>query len=456
METLKNVSENATALCDKDMYENMKTIDTMIENMTTIALMSAESYGFSGKKILDDVKLLSESTIQNYGILDIENFLEENGHSKDTLSKSYMDSIDHSIPYVEYARNALLELRETALEVESCELSRIDLCREMANSKSEQEKYFHSKEFKEKRMKTLSELQKSAEAEEDSAQKRNALKKLEMIRNSDTLNFLFSRFNEFKEKEIESIAYGFLNGKKFEYIWKKYETNAKRLNILPDTIKRFYNMEETFLHESYHPFNNLFLFIVIRFIAYMDAYNKRDVLYANSLIVKCDHLVYHRFDSTEEEEEFKYVMKTILNNFMTDHYIDLFTKENTTYPLHPVRIAKDEKENQIIFERFMETLKHELNSTDIMQYLNNDVSIDNMKKCLDNMYQEKLNMVKELEENFNHKISIHTPYDDLKKVYDEFTITEETTDNEVNTDIQETQVVESEQTEDLYPLPNND
>lgn len=417
METLKTLSPNANGLYDEDMCKSMEAVDAMIENMRTLAILSAESYGFSGDAILNAVKILSESTIQNLTIREIQELLHDHGYSDDVLMKSYMEYPDHTVSYIDYAKNALSELRGVALELESSELDRINLCKEISNSKSEQEKYFHSKEYKEKRMEMLSKLTKDANAEEDSPEKTKALKKLEMIKKSDTLDFLFDRFQRFQEKELENIATGFLNGPKFEYIWKKYANNVKHLNILPDTVKRFYNMEEMFLHESYHPFNNLFLFIVIRFIAYMNPYNKRDVLYANSLIVKCDHLVYHRFDSPEEEEEFKYVIKSVLNNFMTDHYIRLFEKMNTTSPTHPDRIAKDTKERQTKFDYFMTTLKTELCKSDVMEYLGNDSSLDHMKECLDEMYQEKLSMVTELREDFNTVVSINTPFDELREVF---------------------------------------
>ena len=415
METI----EKSLNMYDKDLYEETKEVDAMLENLRTLAILGAESYGFTGDKILNDVKILSEKKIRSFEITDIANFLKDNGHPEETLMHSHVNSTDHTVPYIEYAREALLEIREMALELESSELDRIKMCREVANAKAEQEKKFHSAEYKERRNSVLAKLEKEANSEEDSPEKKRALEKLNMIKNSDTLDFLFQRFNKFSDKEIKNIADGFLDGKKFEYIWKKYCNNVKYLNILPDTIKRFYNMEEMFLHESYYPFNNLFLFIVIRFIAYMNPHNSRDILYANSLIVKCDHLIYHRFDSVDEEESFKNTIKAVLNMFMRDEYIALFEHNNVTSPTHPERIKKDEAERQQMFDHFMNTLKFELEDSDIMEYLNNDVSIENMRTKLDEMYQEKLSMVEKLLHDHNCVMSVNTPYTTLLETYNE-------------------------------------
>lgn len=411
--------EKSLNMYDKDLYEEMKMVDSALSNIRMVSIMGAESYGFTGGKILDDVKILSEDKIRNFEIVDITKFLKDNGHSEDVLVKSHMDSMDHTVPYIEYARNALLELREIALELESSELDRIKLCKEIANAKTEQEKRFRSPEYRQRRSETLAELEKRASEQEYSVEKRRALEKLEMIRNSDTLDFLFHRFDRFSDKEIKNIIDGFLDGKKFEYIWNKYCNNIKHFNILPDVVKRFYNIEEMFLHELYHPFNNLFLFIVIRFIAYMDPHNSRDMLYANALIVKCDHLVYHRFDSQDDEEAFKNTIKTILNMFMQDDYIALFTEKNTSSPTHPQRMLKDDAERKLLFSHFMNTLKFELVDIDVLEYLSNDTSIENMRAKLDDMYHHKLDMVDELLSKYDQHVSVNMPFASLLKLYNE-------------------------------------
>lgn len=411
--------EKSVNIYDEKLYEEMKTADMVLENMKTLAVIGAETYGFSGDKILNDVKILSEEKIQNFEIADICNFLKDNGYPEDVLVKSHMDSADHTIPYIDYARGALLEIRELALEVESSQLDKIKLCKEIANAKSEQEKRLRSPEYKEHRARALAQLEEAVNTAENSTEKRRALEKLNTIKNSDTLDFLFDRFNKFSDKEIKSIVDGFLDEKKFEYIWKKYSNNVKYLNISPGTIKRFYHIEEMFLHESYHPFNNLFLFIVIRFIAYMNPHNNRDMLYANALIVKCDHLVYHRFDSLEDEESFKTTIKTILNMFMSDEYIALFEQKNTSSPTHPMRIAIDEAKRKQTFDLYMNTLKFELDGGDAMEYLSNDTSVENMKSKLDDMYQEKMKMVDELSSNHNCVVSVNTPYTTLLNTYNE-------------------------------------
>ena len=99
--------------------------------------------------------------------------------------------------------------------------------------------------------------------------------------------------------------------------------------------KYFFNLEENFLAKKYHAFNNLFLFCYMRYVAYADPYDKKDKLFVQSITSALANMIYHKFNSTTEEQRFIHTIEKLEDYFM-DKY-DYFMENNTTRPGHPVR-----------------------------------------------------------------------------------------------------------------------
>lgn len=418
--SLNNDMELRNRFSVKESYETLKNMDSMLDNLRLSANTLAETYNLSSNSI-NQVKLIQPQDIDVLNITEISDLLESWGEDRDALTGAHMKSTDHSIGYLDFAKNVLKELREAGMTVETLELERLEVYKTVQDMEREQLDYYHSVGYKEKRELQLKKLREACEQDEDSPEKKEALRKLELLDNAKTLEFMFNRFNRFGEKEIKSIVDGFLDPSKGQYVYKKYANNIPKLGVTSDIMKRFYNIEELFLNDAYHPFNNLFIFVVIRFIAYMNVNDKKDVLYANSLLSKCESLFHHNFESVEGEDKFKYVIKSILNNFMSPEYTKLFKEKNTTYPLHPTRVEQDERERREFHDKCITVLKKELSDSMDSRYY----TCDNEELCarLDEMYKEKIEMVEALNDGKedSDKISVYTPYHQIKNMYDTFT-----------------------------------
>lgn len=155
------------------------------------------------------------------------------------------------------------------------------------------------------------------------------------------MNFLFDRINKLGKKEINNILDVFFSNSRSILVIDKFKKKIKRLEFNPDIYKMFFNIEEKFLPEEYHDFNNLFLFHVMRFVSYADMDNKTDRLYVSSILSKLYNLLYHKFGSKEMEDEFIDLIKRFDDLF--EDARDSFVEKNVTSPKHPERIKKEEE-----------------------------------------------------------------------------------------------------------------
>ena len=160
----------------------------------------------------------------------------------------------------------------------------------------------------------------------------------------------------------------------------KFYAKMKMFGFKQDLYTYFLNIEETFLDEKYHPFNNLFLFIYARMIAYSDPYNKKDVMFANAINSGLASLVYHKFESTEQELNFKGIIMGIDDYFIGDR--EFFEKNNTTYEKHPERIEYEAGKEDALRKFYIEKL-HSLDVTNFDETL--------PSKELKAIYEEKYN-----------------------------------------------------------------
>ena len=116
------------------------------------------------------------------------------------------------------------------------------------------------------------------------------------------------------KKEIDSIKVAYFDKSKGSYIIDKYKAKIKHFGFEEKLFHYFFNIEENFLEEEYHVYNNLFLFIYMRMVAYSDPYDKTEKMYIQSLTSNLANLIYHRFDSTENEKNFLEIIKRVLNH----------------------------------------------------------------------------------------------------------------------------------------------
>lgn len=214
--------------------------------------------------------------------------------------------------------------------------------------------YISSDEYRKKKMEKIEELRKKAEESDDPKEKKTVLETCAAIEASMNLSFISKRINA-NQKEIMNLVDTFFSNQRSRYVMEKFESKAKRFGYKPDVYSYLFNIEEKFLDEKYHVYNNLFLFEVLRFVGNADPYNKNDKLFVSSIITNMTNLVYQRFASDDVRAGFLKVICNFLDNF--EPYREKFEKDNILSPTHPTRIAKKEEHNNQVREMCYANLK---------------------------------------------------------------------------------------------------
>lgn len=186
-------------------------------------------------------------------------------------------------------------------------------------------------EQKKKNNKTFSERQENRIIEKK-------IKELESILDN---SYILTRFEKMGEKEVQNIVSTYFDSKRSTYIIDKFKTKIVTIGFKPEIYRFFFNIEENYLDEEYHVYNNLFLFIAMRFIGYSNLSSSAEKAYCRDLISSLSKLIYEKY-SDVQKEKFLSVIKRILDNFKP--YYDKFDKENIVHPKHPRRIQKNKEQ----------------------------------------------------------------------------------------------------------------
>lgn len=210
--------------------------------------------------------------------------------------------------------------------------------------------YINSDEYKAKKDEMYNKLVADYAIEMNPMKKRKMKEVIDAMHSIKSLSFITDRIDKCGDEEIESIMVSFLDKSKSDYLFNKYKAKIKQLKIseLKDIHLAFINIEVNCLDEKYHALNNLFLFIIIRFIAYSDLSNKNEVMYVNRILILTNKLLGNRL-SADEREQFISTIEYILDKFIP--FEDIFEKENiTSYKnlLHANKYLIDETATEIL------------------------------------------------------------------------------------------------------------
>ena len=201
--------------------------------------------------------------------------------------------------------------------------------------------YMSSPEAAKSRKEKLEAMEAAYEIETDEYSKKKMKEKIEALRATIDFSFLFKRL-EGNDKEIKNIVDIFFDKKRGSYIIEKYVNKIHLFKFDKGIYKMFFNLEENFLPEEYHDFNNLFLFVYMRYVAYRDPYKREDFLRVHSITSALARLVYHKFNNNDTDEvqdtEPGFVNDVIakMDDLFKD-YKDYFHENNSTRPGHESR-----------------------------------------------------------------------------------------------------------------------
>ena len=278
--------------------------------------------------------------IEKYSSISLNDFIERQKAVNEFMNTN--ESGESQLFDIEDAyRKILTDIKSSSMTIY---IQKRELDKMIAQSNeilNEYSSYMSSNKVKEARLKYLDTLKETVKKESDIVQKKKMEKMINDIESSYNLSFIFTRLNTLGKKEIDSIVEAFFSNRKGKYIIDKFNIKIVKFGFKPTIFQHFLHLEETFLPEEYHPYNNLFLFIYMRMVAYADPYNKTDKMWVQSITANISDLIYHRFEDVETEQKFKDIMMKVLDNFK-DAYSTFYT-DNETWEMHSARKDADEK-----------------------------------------------------------------------------------------------------------------
>lgn len=333
---------------NKDEYNQLRTLlketkslfDFYVESfMNDLNALNINSTirDFMVSKTTDEIEAMNELELSEvYTKYTVEDKKEHVASINDSKILQDMLSIKKSVDLIE-------EMREKITEIEV----------ECQNFVSEYRKYLQSDEYREERQKVKEELKEKIAAEPDAYKKSKLEEQLYIMESTDNLSFIFEDFNKDKD-QIKHFTDIFFDDKKSSYIIERLNGKLKRFNLPAGFYKEFLYLEERYLDEMYHPFNNTFVFYVVRFIAFSDPSSKKDQVFIHSILTNLTNLFYNTFENDDRREEFLKIVRAFLFMFM-EHYEE-FVKENITHPKHPVRLEREKEQEALIRAKMIERI----------------------------------------------------------------------------------------------------
>lgn len=248
-------------------------------------------------------------------------------------------------------KDSSLRILSSKMEVKKIETESEKLFEEVITS-------YNSPESIEERKNNLIQLKLDIDNETDEDKRYEIQKKYDILSKAFSLDFFTERLRSLGEKEVTSIVNSFFNDQKGAYVIDRFKRTMRRINkVNPEIYKNYFNIEQYFCGEEYYKYNNLFLFIYMRFIGRCSPYDKRDVIYAQAITSAISNLMYHRFGDAKYESDMINLVKSVDDYFI--NYAEKFEKENLMNPLHPINIESTKKINnerkekiKVAFNRF--------------------------------------------------------------------------------------------------------
>ena len=228
-------------------------------------------------------------------------------------------------------KESSLKLLSTKLEIKKIESEANKLYDEVINA-------YNSPESIEDRKNNLLKMKEEIESETDPDKKDELQKKFMVLNNAFTLDFFTTRLETLGEVEVANIVKTFFDKTKSAYVINRFKNTIRMMKtVSPEIYRNFFNIEQYFCGEEYYKYNNLFLFVYMRFVGYCSPYNKTDKIYTQAITSAITNLMYHRFGSAKYESEIIGLVKKV-DDYFKD-YSEEFEKNNLMNPNHPTNIA---------------------------------------------------------------------------------------------------------------------
>lgn len=370
-------------------------------------------YGI-GKNSVEYIKVMSDEKIENINYDNIDEIFALVGIKEDTVKQKRSKSLYLDLPYLEFVKKAFKETKKKLKDLEKDIETINDVANNLDDIKKDYIEYVHSDEFLEKKRAKMNSFEMKIEAlPDDDPKKKELLSKVEIMKKLDSLDFLCERLNTLGEKEEASIMKSFFETNASNAVMNKFKATCKKLKVESHVIQYFFNFEDRHLSAEYAPFNNFFLFVCVRFIAYADVNKEEERFYVNKILGTLTRFVNHTLYE-DEEKNFINLITEIDSHFLK--YVDTFKEKNTTYREHPVRISHMEKVEEETRQRLLRKLK--LAGVEVLDSLDS-ISLRNIL----NEHEEKEKLREELEakcKKYGIKVNKGEALENLKIIVNEY------------------------------------
>ena len=189
--------------------------------------------------------------------------------------------------------------------------------------------YISSPEFKKKENEAMDNLKKKLDETTDESDKKKLQKRIDAINNAESLSFMLDRVNSIGQKEVDRITDLFFDSRLYNSILDRFINKTRRMGFKDGWYKKLVDIEITFLPDTYFPFNNLFMFHIIRTVIHCDIDNPVDSMYARSIISRVLRLIYNKYSDKDERDAVINLIMEFEDKFMDKK--ELFDNRNTSY-----------------------------------------------------------------------------------------------------------------------------
>ena len=213
--------------------------------------------------------------------------------------------------------------------------------------------YICSEAYDKHRMQNIEMWKSMIERETNPAKIAKLKKSIYIVENRYTLAFMFERLHNEKtaSKEHQAMLDSFFNNARSNYMMEKFADKCEQFGFSQDLYRYLLDIEERYLEEKYHVFNNFFLFSAMRFIGHCGS---EEINMAKEVVQCMLNLIYNRFYSEEVKETFLNTIRSFLDEFMDD--TEIFNEKNILHPGHPYRIQKKKEKDAALRARIYEQL----------------------------------------------------------------------------------------------------
>ena len=338
---MAQISENI-----KEMYSMLETMESMMGTYQQFVEKDITDSIFN-KGIVDELGQFKRIQVDSF-TAPICNALYLKYGKRDTTQENFPSDPEERFQRI---HEELLKVYDACASYYEFLGEREKLLKEVQKATEDYENYISSPEAVALNQKKIQDMkEKLGMMDEDSAEAKELSKRMNVIDNIDNLEFVFSRINTLKDKEIKSIMDSYFDRTRGNYTLSKFKDKAVKLGLKPDIFTKLTSIEENFLGEEYYPYNNLFLFGTVRMVAHADLSNKEDKLFSNVILINLLKLVYNKC-TEEEKEKILNIVKSYDDLFKP--YEEVFIEKNTTNPNHEYRKQIDKE----ITEKTLQNIK---------------------------------------------------------------------------------------------------